>query len=309
MEIIIILLIALALDLILGEPSNTWHPVAWLGKLISLEIKLAPKKGSSRQLAYGIGMVLITLGLVVTAVYFLLAHLHEFNLVVYVIVAGLLLKFSFSLRGLGQAIDTVKKLVAANNLDKARLSLQSLVSRDTAKLNKNQVISATIESAAENMCDSFVAPLFYFFLFGVPGAIAYRGINTFDSIVGYHGRWEYIGRFAARLDDVVNFIPARIAALIIVVASLICRKNFSQAWHIMIRDHKKTESPNAGWTMSAIAGALEIQLEKIDHYRLGDNRYPLSSDTINASRQIIIVTAIIWCLISIFTEVIYFVVT
>ncbi|MBN2462835.1 MAG: cobalamin biosynthesis protein [Dehalococcoidia bacterium] len=309
MEIVIILLIALALDLILGEPSNTWHPIAWMGKLISLETKLSPKKDRARQLTYGIGMVLITLGLTVTAIYLLLSLLSEFNLIVYVIITGFLLKFTFSLRGLRQAIDTVKKLIAKNDLGQARLSLQSLVSRDTTKLDKKQVISATVESAAENICDSFVAPLFYFFLFGVPGAIGYRVINTFDSMVGYHGQWEYLGKFAAKLDDIANFIPARIASLIIVVASLVCRKNASQAWHIMIRDHKKTESPNAGWTMSAIAGALGIQLEKIDNYRLGDNHYPLSLDTINDSRQIIFVTAIIWCLISIFAEVIYFVVT
>jgi len=309
MEIIIILLIALTLDLILGEPSNAWHPIAWLGKLISLETKLAPKKGRARQIAYGVGMVLVTLGLIVAAVYFLLAYLRELNPVVYIIVVGLLLKFTFSLRGLRQAIDAVKRLLARNNLDQARMSLRALVSRDTTKLDKKHVISATVESAAENMCDGFVAPLFYFFIFGVPGAIAYRIINTFDSMIGYHGQWEYLGKFAARLDDIVNFIPARISALIIVVASLICRKNAPQAWHIMIRDHKKTESPNAGWTMSAIAGALEIQLEKIDHYRLGDNHYPLSIDTLKASRQIIVVTAIIWCLISISAEVIYFVVT
>ena len=309
MGTIIVLLIALTLDLIFGEPSNAWHPVAWLGKLISLETKLAPQRGRLRQLAYGISMVLITLGLIVTVVFFLLAYLGKFNFIVYAIVAGLLLKFSFSLRGLSQAIDEVRKFIARNKLDQARLSLRSLVSRDTAELNKAQVISATVESAAENICDSFIAPLFYFFLFGVPGTIAYRIINTFDSMVGYHGQWEYLGKFAARLDDVANFIPARITALIIVLASVICRKNASQAWDIMIRDHKKTESPNAGWTMSAIAGALEVQLEKTDHYRLGDNHYSLSLDTINASRQIIIVTAIIWYLISILTEVIYFVAT
>jgi adenosylcobinamide-phosphate synthase len=183
--------------------------------------------------------------------------------------------------------------------------LKSLVSRDTDELNKSQVISAAVESAAENICDSFVAPLFYFLLFGVPGAIACRVINTFDAMVGYHGRWEYLGRFAARLDDVANFIPARITALIIVLASPICRKNTSQAWHIMIRDHKKTESPNAGWTIGAIAGALGVQLEKAGHYKLGDNHFPLSVDTIDSSRQIILVAAIIWCLISTLAEVIY----
>lgn len=309
MEIIVVLFIALAIDLVVGEPANAWHPVAWLGKLISLETKLAPQRGRLRQLAYGIVMVLITLGLLVAAALFLLAYLGKLNFITYTIVAGILLKFSFSLRGLNQTIDTVRKFLAQNDLAHARLSLKSLVSRKTVELNETQMISATVESAAENICDSFVAPLFYFFIFGVPGAVAYRIINTFDSMMGYHGQWEYLGKFAARLDDVANFIPARITALIIVLASLICRKNASQAWHIMARDHKKTESPNAGWTMSAIAGALGVQLEKIDHYRLGDNNCSLSIDTINASRQIIIVTAIIWCLITIFAEVIYFVAT
>jgi len=309
MGIIVVLLIALTIDLIFGEPSNAWHPVAWLGKLISLEAKLGPRRGRLRQLAYGVGMVLITLGLIVTVVFFLLADLGKFNFIAYALVAGLLLKFSFSLRGLGRAIDSVKKLLAKDNLEQARLSLKSLVSRDTAKLSKRQMISATVESAAENICDSFVAPLFYFFIFGVAGAIAYRIINTFDTMIGYRGQWEYLGKFAARLDDVANFIPARITALIIVLASLVCRKSISQAWHIMIRDHKKTESPNAGWTMSAIAGALEVQLEKVGYYRLGDNHYPLSLYTINASRQIIVAVAIIWCSMFILAEAVYFVTT
>jgi adenosylcobinamide-phosphate synthase len=309
MGIILVLLIALILDLIFGEPPNAWHPVAWLGKLISLEAKLAPRRGRLRQFAYGVGMVLITLGLIVTVVFFLLAYLGKFNFIAYALVAGLLLKFSLSLRGLSHAVDTVRALLSKDKLAQARLSLKSLVSRDTTELNKRQVISATVESAAENICDSFVAPLFYFFIFGVAGAIAYRVINTFDTMIGYHGQWEHLGKFAARLDDVANFIPARLTALIIVLASLVCRKNISQAWHIMIRDHKKTESPNAGWTMSAIAGALGVQLEKVDHYRLGDNHYPLSLDTIDASRQIIVVVAIIWCSIFILAEAVYFVAT
>ncbi len=260
-------------------------------------------------MAYGAGIVLVTLGLIVTAIYFLLTQLTGLNLIVYMVISGLFLKFSFSLRGLRQAVDSVKKLLVKDNLEQARISLRSLVSRDTANLNRNQVISATVESAAENICDSFVAPLFYFFIFGVPGAIAYRIINTFDTMIGYHGQWEYTGKFAARLDDVANFVPARLTALIIVLAALVCRKNISQAWHIMIRDHRKTESPNAGWTMSAIAGALGVQLEKIDYYRLGDKQNSLSLDTIAASRQIIMVAAIMWCSIFILAEVIHFVAT
>ena len=306
MEKIIILLIALTLDLAFGEPPNTWHPVAWLGKLISLQMKLTPRRGKFRQMAYGAGIVLITLGLVVATIYFVLTQLNEFNLIVYAIISGLLLKLSFSLRGLRQAVDLIKKPLAKDNLEQARLSLKSLVSRDTTQLSQSQVISAAVESAAENICDSFVAPLFYFLILGVPAAIAYRIINTFDTMIGYHGRWEYLGKFSARLDDVANFIPARLTALIIVLAALICRKNISQAWHIMLRDHRKTESPNAGWTMSAIAGALEVQLEKVGHYKLGDNHLALSLNTIDGSRQIIAVTAIIWCSLFILAEVVYF---
>ncbi|MBM3118659.1 MAG: cobalamin biosynthesis protein [Chloroflexi bacterium] len=309
MEIIFILLIALALDLAFGEPSNTRHPIAWLGKLISLEMKLAPQTGKVSQLAYGAIMVFVTLGLIILPIYFLLAYLKEINPVIYIVVAGLLLKYSFSLRGLRQAVNAVKRSLARNNLAAARTSLKALVSRDTANLSQSQMISATVESAAENSSDSFVAPIFYFLIFGVPGAIAYRIINTFDAMVGYHGKFEYLGKFAARLDDAVNFLPARITGIIIVLAALMCKKNMSQAWHIMLRDHKRTESPNAGWTMSAIAGALGIQLEKVGHYKLGDNHNPLSLDTINASQQMMITVAIIWSLVFILAEVIYFAAT
>ena len=305
MEKIIVLLIALTLDLAFGEPPNTWHPVAWLGKLISLEMKPAPRRGKFRQMAYGTGIVLITLGLVVATIYFVLTQLNEFNLIVYAIISGLLLKFSFSLRGLKQAVDLIKKLLAKGNLEQARLSLKSLVSRDTTQLSQSQVISAAVESAAENICDSFVAPLFYFLILGVPAAIAYRIINTFDTMIGYHERWEYLGKFSARLDDVANFIPARLTALLIVLAALICRKNISQAWHIMLRDHKKTESPNAGWTMSAIAGALGVQLEKTGHYMIGDDHHTMTVNTIDMSLRMVTVAALVWSLLTlVLTQVI-----
>jgi len=306
-EKIAVLLLALILDLVFGEPPNTWHPIAWLGRLISFETKTAPKTGKLRQIGYGVVIVLVTLGILVTAIYFLLNRLIEFNTIAYIVIAAILLKFSLSLRGLGGAVDSVKKALAGDNLEQARLNLRALVSRETTGLNRSHVISAAVESAAENICDSFVAPVFYFFIFGVPGAIAYRIINTFDTMIGYHGQWEYPGKFAARLDDVANFIPARLTALIIVTSAAVCRKNPAKAWHIMIRDHNKTESPNAGWTMSAVAGALEVQLEKVGNYRLGDNRFPLSLDTIDASRHLVMVTAVLCCSIFILAEVVYFV--
>ena len=305
MNTVFILLLAIALDFVLSEPSNRWHPVAWVGNLIGLEAKLSPQKGKASQLIFGIAMVLLTVGVITAAVYFLLFYLRELNTVAYIIIAAILLKLTFSLRGLRKAATKVKGFIARDDLARARTGLKSLVSRDSAGLNKGQLLSATIESVAENSCDSFTAPLFYFLLFGIPGAVAYRIINTFDAMIGYHGQWEHLGKFAARLDDIANFIPARITAFIIVISAWICKKNPRQAWHIMLRDHNKTQSPNAGWTMSAVAGALEIQLEKAGHYRLGDNRRPLSVDAIDASLELTITAAIIWSVVIILAEVIY----
>ena len=309
MELIFILLIALVLDLAFGEPSNALHPVAWLGKLISLEMRLAPAKGKSAQLAFGIIGVVITVGTVTTAAYFLLHYLREVNLIAYILLGGILLKFTFSLRGLRQAANTIRGLLAQEKLAEARFNLRALVSRDTTSLGESQIVAATVESIAENSCDSFVAPLFYFLIFGIPGAMAYRIINTFDAMIGYHGRWEYLGKFAARLDDVANFIPARITAFVLILASWLSRENARQAWRIMLRDHCKTESPNAGWTMSAAAGALEVRLEKVGHYQLGDNHNALTVNTIDASLQILMLTALIWSVISILVGVVYFVTT
>jgi adenosylcobinamide-phosphate synthase len=305
MDIIIILALALAIDLASGEPPNSWHPVAWLGRIISWETKWTPRRGRAGQLVFGAIIVLLTLGVIAAPIYFLLAYLQPLNWVIYGITAGVLLKFTFSLRGLRQAAAEVRGLLAEDKLAEARSSVRSLVSRDTANLDESHLVSATVESVAENICDSFVAPLFYFLLLGVPGAVAYRIINTFDAMIGYHGEWEYPGKFAARLDDIANFIPARITALLIVLAAWIRKKDKSGAWKIMLRDRRKTQSPNAGWTMSAIAGALGVQLEKAGYYKLGDNHYARSLNTIDASLQITAAVALIWSLVSVLAEVTY----
>ncbi|MDI6815208.1 MAG: cobalamin biosynthesis protein [Dehalococcoidales bacterium] len=308
MEGIFILVIALIIDIAVKELPNRYHPVAWLGKAICRGLSWAPKAVKA-QLLYGAGIVLVMLGLVTVLVYSSLFNLRQINMVAYILIAAFLLKLSFSFRGLATAADGVKEFLARDKLNEARLQLQSLVSRDTTNLDEDHLVSATVESVAENSCDSFVAPLFYFLLLGVPGAVAYRIVNTFDTMIGYHGEWEYLGKFAARLDDVVNFLPARFTALMIVIAAWLCQKDISGAWRVMLRDHNKTPSPNAGWTMSAAAGALGVQLEKIGHYKLGDNHYPLSPETISASLQIMAVAALVWSLASILVEVVRFVVT
>jgi adenosylcobinamide-phosphate synthase len=309
MEIAGIFIVAIVIDVIFGEPPNLCHPVAWSGKLISAELRCVPQKGKWLQLTFGIAIVLITITAIALLVYFAITYIQSVNTILYIVVSAVLLKFTFSLRGLKREANSVKTLIAQNKLPEARTRISSLVSRDTAGLRKGELISATIESVAENSCDSFVAPLFYFLLLGIPGAVAYRVINTFDAMIGYHGKWEYTGKFAARLDDIVNFIPARITAFIIMLATLLCRKNPVNAWRVMLRDHSKTESPNAGWTMSALAGALGIQLEKDGYYSLGDSRNSLSIASIDDSLKLILIVALIWSLLLLLTQVIYFVAT
>ncbi len=309
MEYIIILGLAIIIDLALGDPPNALHPVAWLGKVISYLARGGTGLPPAAQFIYGIVLVLIALALFVVPVYLILVYLQSISFLAYVVVGGLLFKLTFSVKGLRRAALKIRAPLLRNKLAEARFELRALVSRDTTNLNESQVISATVESLAENSCDSFVAPLFYFLLFGIPGAIAYRVINTFDAMIGYHGQWEFLGKFAARVDDVANYVPARISALMIVMAAGISNNSMPGAWRIMVRDHNKTPSPNAGWTIGAVAGALGVQLEKRGHYELGDNHFPLSVNTIDASWRIVITAAVGWGLVAIMTEVIRFVVT
>jgi len=200
---------------------------------------------------------------------------------------ALFLKLTLSLRGLDRAAREVQSALEANNLPEARRLLSwHLVSRDTSQLNEAKVSAAAIESVAENSSDGIIAPLFFFALGGLPAAFAYRFINTADSMLGYHDEErEWLGKVPARLDDLLNFIPARLAGLFIVLSAPFCGASLSQAWKIMWRDSSQTASPNAGIPMSAMAGALGVELEKVGHYALGkDLRLPTSKDISRARR-------------------------
>jgi len=156
---------------------------------------------------------------------------------------------------------------------------------------------------AENVSDSFVAPLFYFLFLGVPGAAAYRTVNTLDAIVGYHGRYEYLGKCAARLDDVLNFLPARISGVLLVAGAYFSRLRGRRAWRTMLRDHNTTESPNAGWPMSAMAGALGVRLEKAGFYRLGAEEIDPVPRRIRTGVRLALRSSVLWLLICLAVEV------
>ena len=296
LEYLLILVLAVVLDIAFGELPNRVHPVAWLGKVISWQLKLRPK-GKALESAYGALVVLFTVFFISMPVYFLLDYLRDVHVVLFVLVGAIILKGTFSLRELHRAALRVKSPLEEGDLSKARSQLGMIVSRNTGDLSEDAVVAATVESVSENTADSFVSPLFYFLLLGIPGAIAYRVCNTYDAMIGYHDEYEYLGKFAARLDDVLNFIPARLCGVVIIIAAWFSRKRAGQAWRVMWRDHGKTESPNAGWPMAAVAGALGVEVEKEGHYRLGDSLTTLSSGTIKQAIQIMWVSAAVWATI------------
>ncbi len=297
MDTIIILFLALLIDLALGEPPHLIHPVVWMGKVIALLEKGGRSLSPPGQFLYGVAMVLVTAGLFTVPAYFLLLYLKSLNSVIYVIIGAWLLKATFSFKGLRQAALMVKSLLVADKLDEARFELRALVGRDTRDLTAPRLVSATVESVAESTGDGLIAPLFYFLLLGVPGAIAYRVVNTADSMVGYHGKYEYSGKFAARLDDVLNFIPARLAALLLVLATFLSRRDGRSSWQVALGDHARTRSHNGGWPMAAMAGALNVQLEKVGYHKLGKANAPLLPETIDASLSLMQIAALAWVLL------------
>lgn len=293
MEHLALLLLAVAWDLVLGEPPPALHPVVWMGKAMSLLETWAPEDRAGA-VVYGAVVTLLVTVVFGGGAFVVLSLLRSVSLVGYVLVGAYLLKSSFSLRELYRAGDRMRKSLSQGTLVSAREEVRALVSRDAGFLDEPHLVSATVESLSENITDSLVAPLLFFLVLGVPGAMAYRAVNTLDAMIGYRGRYEYLGKVAARLDDLLNYIPARMAALAVVAGAFAARQDGRAAWRIMRRDGGRTESPNAGWTMAAAAGALGLQLEKIGHYRLGDGISALSRDKIGAMLSVLGWTAAVW---------------
>ncbi|HEY9204777.1 MAG TPA: cobalamin biosynthesis protein [Candidatus Methanoperedens sp.] len=261
-----VLIVALLFDIILGEPPAFIHPVVWMGKLIGLFVHRAP---SGHRKLFGFFMVISCVGLAVIAGTAIIS-LGGFS---GLIVAAFFLKSTFSIHLLLVSALGVKKDLEKDRIEKVRKDLKIFVGRDTSGLNKYQSASAVIESVAESFVDGILSPLFYFLIFGLPGALAYRMINTLDSMVGYKKEpFIDLGYVAARLDDLMNWVPARISLLFIFIASFIFGSP-RNALETCIRDHGETASPNSGWPMAAVSGALKVRLEKIGYHVLGNN-YP-----------------------------------
>lgn len=254
---------ALLLDTLVGDPRSKYHPVVLIGNCISFYEHLLYKKNTMarNQILLGIStvlLVLMTVMLIVTGLLFIGGTIHPIG---YFIVSLLCLYIAISPRCLAEAGIEIANLLRKQDISEARRKVGWIVGRKTSELDESEITRATIETVAENTVDGIISPLFWFVLLGPWGAIGYRAINTMDSMLGYKNeRYLYFGRFAARLDDVVNYIPARITCVLFVIASFICGKDWKHAIRIATRDAHKHPSPNGGYAEAPVAGALHIRL-------------------------------------------------
>jgi adenosylcobinamide-phosphate synthase len=257
------------------------HPTVAMGTLINVLERHAPN-APEWQLAYGGALVGLPMAASLGAAWLIERLPWWWRLPMTLV----LLKTSFALRELIAAGERVELDLERDDLEAARADVRDLVSRPVATLERTQIASAAVESLAENLGDSYVAPLLFFRLAGLGGALAYRAVNTADAMVGYRGRYEFLGRAAASLDDVLNYVPARISALALVAAVPLVGLDGREAVRVGLRDHRRTASPNAGWPMAVVAGACGVRLVKVGHYSLGEGCAPSGPDIARARRLV-----------------------
>ena len=208
----------------------------------------------------------------------------------------LLLKSTIAIRGMEKHAMAVMDSIEKNDLDSARTNLSMIVKRNTKNLDKNHLLSGTLESISENTVDGITGPLFYFAFFGIPGAFLYRIINTFDSMIGYKTNlFRNVGWFGANCDKVLNYLPARITSLVMIMGAMILGNDWKKSYHILKRDARNTQSPNAGYPMAALAGALGTRFEKIDHYSVGEGDIELTKSHLRSAIALMKVTSILFC--------------
>jgi adenosylcobinamide-phosphate synthase len=323
MELLIVMIIALAMDITLGELPANAHPVVWMGRCIEI------LKNPLLEIESRISGVIITLFTVTVfaCLFYLILILFSFNQILYILMASLLLSTTFALKSLLKSVETVK-VNLEEDIEKGRQSISLLVSRDTSKLSEGEIVSAAIESLTENITDSVISPLFYTVLMGImgifaaivifggspeitaqislilglTGAVAYRVVNTLDAMVGYKDeKNRVIGWFPARSDDYLNYLPARLTGLLMVISIIPLGLDKKNAWRVMKRDASKTPSPNSGYPMAAAAGALQIQLVKPGVYLLGDPINSLKPDKISEAILIAKITITFFLILTLLT--------
>lgn len=305
-----------ALDLIIGDPYSFPHPVRYIGKLISIVEKQIRKITSSDK---GLKIAGFFLWFIVVGATFgittLVLQLFKFNKLAYFIVNTILIYTTLATKCLKDESVKIYKVLKTGDLEKSRIQLSYIVGRDTTNLNEKEIVRATVETVAENTVDGIIAPLFYGFIGGAPLAMAYKAVNTLDSTVGYkNDKYYYLGFASAKIDDIANYIPARLGVVLLSLGSLFAGFNFKNALKIGIRDRKNHKSPNCAFSEGAVAGALGIQLGGTNVYfgkevykpTIGDKTREIEIEDIVRTNKIMYSSSIISIII--FTVAYYLVV-
>jgi adenosylcobinamide-phosphate synthase len=284
-----VLVLALVLDLIFGDPSPNYpwriqfklHPTVWMGKLTTVLEPHFKNPKPKREKLNGAILALIVIITFTLPVYFGLKIIYTYlGILAYILVAAVILKLTICMKLETDWGKAAAKAIESGDLTEAR-KYAHFSRRDNKDLTGSQIVSSVIESLAENLTDFRLSPIFYYGFFGVPGAIAFRAINTLDGMVGFKDPEHlHIGWFSAVSDTIVNYIPARLTTLLIILASAILGEDYKSAWAIAHRDQAKIPSINHGWQMASIAGALRVQLEKPEQYIVGDPIEELNANKI-----------------------------
>ena len=295
-----IILISILIDMLYGELPDKIHPVIYMGKMIDILRNYLPPTRIS-----GLLITVTTIFTFTTITLIILVITAYINNILLIIVASIILSTTFSLNFLIKSVKDIQTLLKTD-IEKARKAMSYLVSRNTQELTEAMITSAAIETLTENITDSVISPLFYTAILGllpyglfiaVAFAVLYRVSNTMDAMLGYKTK-ELIdlGYVPANLDDILNYIPARITGYYVVLSAFILRYDYKQSYDVMKKYATKTPSPNSGYSMAATAGAINVTLTKQDVYQLGYGKTQLNSDKIDEAINITKVTSLLFIL-------------
>ena len=300
LESIVIIGFAILLDLVFGDPKNRYHPTVWIGMLIGTITTRMKNENYTVEKVGGIFIVLIPVCISVIILSGLnfsidLISVESLSILISIISGVVLFKMTIAIKGMERHALAVLDSIQKNDLTQARTNLSMIVKRNTKNLDKNHILSGTLESLSENIVDGITGPMFYFAIFGLPGAFVYRIVNTVDSMVGYKTQmFKNLGWFGANCDNVLNYIPSRLTGLTIVLGSMLLGHDWKNCYEIFKRDGKKTDSPNAGYPMAAFAGALGTKFEKLEHYSLGSGEYEITSKKVKDAISLMKVTSLLF---------------
>ncbi|MEK4980745.1 adenosylcobinamide-phosphate synthase CbiB [Bacillus sp. FSL K6-6540] len=308
MTVVWVIWAAVALDLLIGDPRWLPHPVIGMGKAIRRVEGWIRQRTTSAQ---GLKRAGILLPVIVAGGSFVLAWLLlELCAAIHPWLAWgaeiVLIATTIAIKGLREAGLEVYGHLRSGNIAEARQALSMVVGRDTAHLDEPEIVRGTVETVAENIVDAVIAPLFFALIGGAPLAMAYRAVNTLDSMVGYKNeKYLHVGWASARLDDLANWIPARLTAGLLTVAAAMFSLQWKQAIKMVKRDARKHPSPNSGFPESAVAGALGIRLGGENSYQgvisfrafMGDPDRPLEAEDIRVTNRLLVGVSVLFTML------------